>query len=75
MTSPILGCFHCEGTDHWAENCPLLIPPSDKKQHDERVAEYKRRFLDLEIGPKLKARLIEKENALWTKKQREMAKA
>jgi hypothetical protein len=74
MTSPILGCYHCEGTDHWRDNCPLLTPPDDQKHHEQRIAEYKRKFLDLEIGPVLKARLIETENGLWKKKQKEMAR-
>jgi hypothetical protein len=74
VTSPVLGCFHCEGTDHWQDNCPLLVPPDDKKHHEQRIAEYKRQFDYEEIGPKLKTRLIETENKLWAKRQKELAR-
>lgn len=74
MAASYAGCFHCLGTDHWQDGCPLLVPPDDKKHHEARIAEFKRKFLDLEIGPIAKQRLIAKENDLWKKKQKEMAR-
>jgi hypothetical protein len=73
MTTPF-GCFHCESTEHWRENCPLLVPPADKADHQQRITEYKRMFDYEEIGPLLKQRLITEENRMWTRKQKEMAR-
>jgi hypothetical protein len=73
MISPVLsGCFHCEEYGHRIAQCPRLVPPADRKEHEQRIAEYKRRFDYEEIGPKLKTRLIEKENALWADVQRKV---
>jgi hypothetical protein len=52
----------------------VLTPPADRREHEARIAEYKRRFDYEEIGPQLKTRLIETENKLWKDKQKEMAK-
>ena len=68
------GCFHCTGTDHWQDSCPLLALPDDKKHHEARIAEFKRQFLDLEIGPVAKQRMIAKENELWKRRQKELAR-
>lgn len=69
-----LGCFHCEEKDHWAENCPLLAPPADKAEHEARFAAVMERFWNNDITPHAKRRVIEKENALWKQRQKEMAK-
>jgi hypothetical protein len=74
VTSPVLGCFHCLAVTHWQQDCPLLVPPADKREHEQRIAEYKRQFDYEEIGPQLKTRLIKTENQMWAKRQKEMAK-
>jgi hypothetical protein len=66
-------CFHCKELGHWEKHCPLLIPPEDKDQHEERIARAVERLGNGEIGPLAKRRIIETENKLWKKKQREMA--
>jgi hypothetical protein len=68
------GCFHCLLTDHWQDACPLLRMPDGKKQHEARIAEFTRRFVELEIGPVAKTRMITKENELWKKRQKELAR-
>ena len=70
MTSPVLGCFHCTSPNHRIAACPLLIPPADRREHEARIAEYKRQFDYEEIGPQLKTRLIETENRQWADVQR-----
>ena len=74
MTSPVLGCFHCTSPNHRIAACPLLTPPAGRREHEARIAEYKRQFDYEEIGPQLKTRLIEVENKLWKDKQKEMAR-
>lgn len=70
MPPKILGCFHCEEYDHRIARCPLLTPPDSRREHEARIAEYKRQFDYEEIGPQLKTRLIETENRLWADVQR-----
>lgn len=67
-------CFHCLIVGHWQSDCPLLIKPADKTSHEERLAEFTRRFTEQEIGPIAKRKMIKKENSLWKEKQREMAR-
>lgn len=75
MTVPLFsGCFHCEEKDHWAENCPLLVPPADKAEHEKRFSQVMERFFDHKITPHGKRRVIEKENALWKERQKELAR-
>lgn len=69
-----LECFHCLKLAHWRDNCPLLEPPENRKQHQERIAEIVLRFTERQIGPAAKTRMIEKENELWKKKQKELAR-
>lgn len=66
-------CFHCAELGHWQSDCPLLLQPADKAEHEARMKQAIDRFLEGEIGPIAKRRIIEKENALWKKKQKEMA--
>ena len=72
--SSLLECFHCEEWGHWANECPLLIPPADKAEHERRFNRIMERFYDNQISPQGKRRVIETENRLWTKKQKELAK-
>lgn len=67
-------CFHCKKLGHWKDDCPLLKKPEDKDQHEQRLTEITQRFLDLQIGPVAKRRMIETENRLWLQRQKEMAK-
>lgn len=67
-------CHHCELPGHWLTDCPLLKPPDGRKEHDARIAEFTRRFVELEIGPVAKKRMIEKENSMEAKRKREMAR-
>lgn len=67
-------CFHCLIVGHWHSDCPALILPEDRADHERRIAEFTRRFTEQEIGPVAKRKMIEKENSLWVKKQREMAR-
>jgi hypothetical protein len=72
MTLPGTGkCHHCQLPGHWQADCPLLIPAENRKQHDERIAGFTRRFTEQEIGPVAKRKMIEKEMQMWKK---EMAK-
>lgn len=60
-------CHHCKKPGHWQADCPLLVPAENRKQHDERIDEFKRRFVELEIGPVAKTRMIETEMKMWKK--------
>ena len=75
MTSPF-GCFDCNGADHWADNCPELIPVTTKAEHEARIAKYLEWCFEMEpprITPAQKRQLIEHENSMW-KKAKEKAK-
>lgn len=75
MTVPVLsGCFHCEEYGHWESNCPLLIPPKDKNEHEARFKRVMERFHNYQITPHGKRRVIEKENAMWNKVKKELAR-
>jgi hypothetical protein len=75
MISPVLsGCFHCRRHGHWQGNCPLLQPPGDKDHHEARIATIRMWFLEFEISPLDKARLIKHENELWKDVQRKVKK-
>ena len=52
----------------------MRVPRDRRREHEARIAEYKRQFDYEEIGPQLKTRLIETENKLWKDKQKEMAR-
>lgn len=67
-------CFHCLKLGHWHDDCPLLEAPQTKAEHEARLAEFKLRLGDQEIGPIAKRKMIETENSLWRKRQREMAR-
>ena len=67
-------CFHCEEPGHWADTCPLLIPPATKAEHEQRFNRVMERFHEGRISPHGKRRVIEKENSLWKAKQKETAK-
>lgn len=74
MTVGYAQCYHCEEYGHWADSCPLLIPPADKAEHERRFTEVMERFYEGKISPHGKRRVIEKENTLWTKRQKELAR-
>jgi hypothetical protein len=67
-------CHHCKKLGHWRDNCPLLQLPDGKADHEERIADFTRRFTEQEIGPIAKRKMIDTEKQLWKKKQREMAR-
>ena len=66
------GCFHCEAFDHRVAECPLLIPPADKAEHEQRFATVMERFYAGQITPHGKRRVIETENRLWADVQRKV---
>ena len=70
----LLGCYHCEDKTHWVDECPLLIPPASKAEHEQRFETVMERFWNKQITPHGKRRVIEKENTLWKERQKEMAK-
>ena len=62
------GCFRCAGLDHWADDCPELIPVETKSQHEERIAKYVRWCFEDDpprVTPQQKRQLIEHENKMW----------
>jgi hypothetical protein len=68
--SPVLsGCFHCEEYGHRIDSCPLLIPPADKAEHEQRFATVMERFYAGHITPHGKRRVIEKENVMEKERQ------
>lgn len=76
MVLPNTGkCHHCDEEDHWKDNCPWLLPPEDKADHDRRFAQIMRRWNETEMSPLVKQRMIKKENELWQKKLRPKKKA
>jgi hypothetical protein len=64
-----LGCFLCNGPDHWAANCETTVPPKDRKERWCFETDPPR------ITPHQKRALIEHENAMWKKAQKEKEKA
>lgn len=67
-------CYHCLIDGHWAKDCPLLVPAENLKQHLKRIDEIRDRFLYGNLPPHDRYRMIETENGLWRKRQKEMAK-
>lgn len=55
---PGTGCFLCNGTDHWADNCPEKLPPKDKAEYDVRIAKYVKWWWDFRITAEQKQKLI-----------------
>jgi hypothetical protein len=73
VTSPVLsGCFHCEEYGHRIADCPLLIPPADKADHEQRFASVMERFYAGQITPHGKRRVIKTENRLWAAEQKKV---
>ena len=70
----ILGCFRCNGDDHWADACDTLIPPQSKAEHARRIQQYVEWFWDHRIDAHMKRKLIEHENEMWKAKLKEEAK-
>jgi hypothetical protein len=71
--NPVLsGCFHCEEYGHRIDSCPLLIPPADKTEHEQRFAAVMERFYAGHITPHGKRRVITEENRLWADVQRKV---
>ena len=62
-----LGCFLCNGTDHWADNCWTRNPPTSKDHHEARIATYRDWMHQWRVTPRQKRDLIEHENAMWRK--------
>jgi hypothetical protein len=72
-----LGCFLCSGMDHWAETCPTIVKPKDRKEHEARIAKYLHWCFEMDpprITPHQKRALIEHENSMWKKAEKERAK-
>ena len=67
-------CYHCLRPGHWASDCPLLQMPESKDHHEARIATFRWWLGDGRIGPAAKTRMVEKENALWVKKQKELTR-
>lgn len=63
------GCFRCRGRDHWADNCPELIPVATKAEHEARIAKYIDWWIDGRITAHEKQKLIECENRMWAAMQ------
>lgn len=66
----IIGCFLCNGIDHWADACWTRNPPTSKDHHEARIVMY-RDWADPErcrVTPRQKRQLIEAENDMWRKK-------
>jgi hypothetical protein len=73
--NPVLsGCFHCEEYGHRISECPLLIPPADKAEHEQRFATVMERFWNKQITPHGKRRVITEENRLWADVRKVKAK-
>ena len=75
-----LGCFLCSGADHWADACWTLKPPASRDHHEARIATFTRWCTGElpdppRITPHQKRALIEAENAMWKKAQKEKEKA
>jgi hypothetical protein len=68
----LLGCYHCEDKTHWVEECPLLVPPADKAEHEQRFATVMERFHAGHITPHGKRRVITEENRQWADVQRKV---
>jgi Zinc knuckle len=76
VTSPVLsGCFHCEEYGHRIADCPLLITPAGKAEHEQRFATVMERFFAGQITPHGKRRVIAEENRMWAQVQKEKVKA
>lgn len=61
-------CFKCGQPGHWAQHCPLNYPAASKNEHYRRLDDIKMRFLEFEITPQERTRLIIAENELWKDK-------
>lgn len=76
----LLGCFSCGDPEHWAENCPELVPAETRKEHEARIDKYVEWCngslpLPGRITPRQKQELIKAENARWKQLQATKGKA
>ena len=60
-----LDCFRCGQLGHIAADCDQLKPAATYSEHLARIDTIRMRFLEFEITPEQKRRLIEAENQLW----------
>lgn len=64
-----LDCFRCEQRGHIAAECDQLKPAATYSEHLARIDTIRMRFLEFEITPEQKYRLIEAENDLWHRRK------
>lgn len=65
MTLANLRCFRCDQPGHLAADCPEQMPAATRAEHEARIAEYIRRFIDGEWDARAKRNAISAENRMW----------